>query len=205
MVKLLIISVLMKNMEDYNLRILVLLYHCNIYTIFAIFYGTWNYPNGSGRFRTQAGSTQKQTCYFNIENDDKLFKFFLRKCIKRSNLKKTDIHFQIEGVQCRSKNAETFDATAELKSLIKSSTSNIRNGRSQKSTNFSREEFNGNALKKISKMKISFCSMKFIKKKGNEKKKHWQDQNIVIRRLKQETFKQNLSYQRISKNDHLDI
>ena len=150
MVKLLIISVLMKNMEDYNLRILVLLYHCNIYTIFAIFYGSWNYPNGPGRFRTQAGSTQKQTCYYNIENDDKFFKFFLRKCIKQSNLKKTDIHFQIEGVQIRSKNTETFDATAELKSLIKSSASNIRNGRSQKSTNFSREKFNGNALKKIS-------------------------------------------------------
>ena len=47
--------------------------------------------------------------------------------------------------------------------------------------------------------------MKFIKKEGNEKEKHWQDQNIVIRRLKQETFKQNLSYQRISENDHLDI
>ena len=31
--------------------------------------------------------------------------------------------------------------------------------------------------------------MKFIKKEGNEKKKHWQDQNIVIGRLKQETFK----------------
>ena len=108
MVKLLIISVLMKNMEDYNLRILVLLYHCNIYTIFAIFYGSWNYPNSPGRFRTQAGSTQKQTCYYNIENDDKFFKFFLRKCIKQSNLKKTDIHFQIEGVQSRSKNTETF-------------------------------------------------------------------------------------------------
>ena len=47
--------------------------------------------------------------------------------------------------------------------------------------------------------------MKFIKKEGNEKEKHWQDQNIVIGRLKQETFKQNLSYQRISKNDHLNI
>ena len=65
-------------------------------------------------------------------------------------MKKTDIHFQIEGAQIRSKNTETFDATAELKSLIKSSASNIRNGRSQKSTNFSREKFNGNGVKKIS-------------------------------------------------------
>ena len=184
---------------------MVLLYQCIIYTIFAIFYGSWNYPNGPGRFRTQAGRTQKQTCYFNIENDDKLFKFFLRKCIKQSNLKETDIHFQIEGVQSRSKNTETFDATAELKSLIKNSASNIRNGRSQKSTKFSRQKFNGNGLIKMSKIKISFCSMKFIKKEGNENKKHWQDQNIVIGRLKQETFKKNLSYQRISKNDHLNI
>ena len=148
---------------------------------------------------------QKQTCYFNIENDDKLFNFFIRKCIKQSNLKETDIRFQIEGVQSRSKNIETFDATVELKSLIKNSSSNIRNGKSQKSTNFSRENFDGNGVKKISKIKISFCSMKFIKKEGNEKKKHWQYQNIVIGRLKQETFKKNLSYQRISKNDHLNI
>ena len=115
---------------------------------------------------------QKQTCYFNIENDDKLFNFFIRKCIKQSNLKETDIRFQIEGVQSRSKNIETFDATVELKSLIKNSSSNIRNGKSQKSTNFSRENFDGNGVKKISKIKISFCSMKFIKKEGNEKKKH---------------------------------
>ena len=148
---------------------------------------------------------QKQTCYFNIENDDKLFNFFIRKCIKQSNLKETDIRFQIEGVQSRSKNTETFDATVELKSLIKNSSSNIRNGKSQKSTNFSRENFDGNGVKKISKIKISFCSMKFIKKEGNEKKKHWQYQNIVIGRLKQEPFKKNLSYQRISKNDHLNI
>ena len=120
-------------------------------------------------------------------------------------MKETDICLQIEGVQSRSENTETFDATVELKSLIKNSASNIRNGRSQKSTKFSREKFNGNRVKKISKIKISFCSMKFIKKEGNEKEKHWQDQNIVIGRLKQETFKQNLSYQRISKNDHLNI
>ena len=120
-------------------------------------------------------------------------------------MKETEIRFQIEGVQSTSKNTETFDATVELKSLIKNSSSNIRNGKSQKSTNFSRENFDGNGVKKISKIKISFCSMKFIKKEGNEKEKHWQDQNIVIGRLKQETFKQNLSYQRISKNDHLNI
>ena len=65
-------------------------------------------------------------------------------------MKETDIRFQIEGVKSRSKNTETFDATVELKSLIKNSSSNIRNGKSQKSTNFSRENFDGNGVKKIS-------------------------------------------------------
>ena len=47
-------------------------------------------PNGPSRFRTQADNAEKQTCYFNIENND------IRKHIKSSNFKETEIHFQIE-------------------------------------------------------------------------------------------------------------
>ena len=36
-----------------------------------------------------------QNCYFNIDNNDKPFNNFLEKQIKNSDLKETDIHFQI--------------------------------------------------------------------------------------------------------------
>ena len=41
----------------------------------------------------------------------------MRKHIKSSNFKETEIHFQIEWVQSRSTNTETFDATVELKKI----------------------------------------------------------------------------------------
>lgn len=66
--------------------------------------------NGPGRFRTQTDNAENQTCYFNIEINDKHFNTFLSKRIKNSKLKETDIYFQIEPVQTRSEETETFDA-----------------------------------------------------------------------------------------------
>ena len=64
-------------------------------------------------------------------------------------MKETDIHFQIERVQSRSKRSKTFDATVELKSL-KNGAGVIRNERSQKNTASSREKFSGNGVKRKS-------------------------------------------------------
>lgn len=96
----------------------------------------------------------------------------MRKHIKSSNFKETEIHFQIEWVQSRSTNTETFDATVELKSLIKNYPSVIKNNRSQKSTGFSNEKFTGKGIKKISMTKFFFYAMKVIKKRRNKKKKN---------------------------------
>ena len=75
-----------------------------------------------------------QICYCNIDNNDKPFNNILRKQIINTDLKETDIHFQIERVQSRSINSETFDNTVELKSRIKNGAGVIKNDRRQKST-----------------------------------------------------------------------
>ena len=96
----------------------------------------------------------------------------MSKHIKNSNFKETEIHFQTEWAQSRSTNTETFDATVELKSLIKNDPSVIKNNRSQKSTGFSNENFTGKGIKKISMTKFFFYAMKVIKNRRNKRKKN---------------------------------
>ena len=63
----------------------------------------------------------KQTCYFKIENNDRLLKVFLSERIRSCKLLTGSIHFHIERVRTRTKNkGETFDASGELENLISS-------------------------------------------------------------------------------------
>ena len=62
----------------------------------------------------------EQTCYFKIENNDRLLKVFLSERIN-CKLLTGGIHFHIERVRTRTKNkGETFDASGELENLISS-------------------------------------------------------------------------------------
>ena len=99
--------------------------------------------NEPGRFRIQANNAEEWTCYFIIKNSDTTSDTlnsdtFLSKWIRNSNLKEADIHFQIERIQGKSKNSETFDATVELESLIKNGIWFIGKDRNQEGTNSGR-------------------------------------------------------------------
>ena len=51
--------------------------------------------NDLGTFCTEADHPEKQTCYNNIENNDRLFNVLLSKRIRTSELPAISIHFQI--------------------------------------------------------------------------------------------------------------
>ena len=75
--------------------------------------------NSPGKYRTKADNLKKQTCYFSVTNNDKLFKVFLSKRIKNSEAPNNKINFQIELVRSRIRNTdETFDASSELENII---------------------------------------------------------------------------------------
>ena len=55
----------------------------------------------------------EQSCYFNIEDNDKLFSSLLSKAIRNNTSSKDLIHFQIEHVLGENKIKEMYSATAE--------------------------------------------------------------------------------------------
>ena len=79
--------------------------------------------NGPGMFHIEADSLEEQSCYFDIENNNRLFNVFLTKRIRNSKRPTDAIRFQIKRVKGRTKNTnETFDATSELDNLISNDT-----------------------------------------------------------------------------------
>ena len=69
--------------------------------------------------RTVQSDSNEETCYFNIRNKDEHFNSFLNKGSMNSNLKENAIYFQIDRVQSRGKDSQSFDAIVQLKSLVK--------------------------------------------------------------------------------------
>ena len=67
--------------------------------------------NGPGRYRTQAGDSLKQVCYFNKLCDDELYNVFISNRIKTENFSNS-IYFKINRIQGKD---ETFDAEETLK------------------------------------------------------------------------------------------
>ena len=62
--------------------------------------------NSPGRYRTQADDVEKQVCYFNEPNGDRLYNIFISNKIKTENFS-NGIYFKINRVQDKDK---TFDA-----------------------------------------------------------------------------------------------
>ena len=80
-------------------------------------------PNGSGRFRTDAGNPLTQTCFFNKADQDSFFNVFVNKRIKKDSVDK--VLFEIERLKTVEDN-ETYSATSELENLQGNGLSNAR-------------------------------------------------------------------------------
>ena len=74
--------------------------------------------DGPGRFRTEAGKLDFQTCYFNLANDEKAYNEFVSKQINESELNNR-IQFEIIHYKSKTNREENFDVTEELRDLTK--------------------------------------------------------------------------------------
>ena len=68
-------------------------------------------PKGQGRFRTEADIPNEQTCYFNIENSNKLLNVFRSKITRNCEFSEDTVPFQIEPVKSKAKKKKKNEAS----------------------------------------------------------------------------------------------
>ena len=77
-----------------------------------------NNINGPGIFRTDADKPDFQVCYFDVLNEEQLYNEYISKQINNFE-DNENIQFKIIHLKSKINKEETFDATEELRTLIK--------------------------------------------------------------------------------------
>ena len=86
---------------------------------------SWNNINGPGIFRIDADKTDFQVCYFDVLNEEQLYNEYICKQINTFE-DNENIQFKIIPLKSKTNREETFDATEELRTLIKDGSSSDR-------------------------------------------------------------------------------
>ena len=81
--------------------------------------------DGPGRFQTEAGNLEFQTCYFNSANDKQVYNVFVSKR-KKSAEDSKNFHFKIIEFKSKTNKNVTFDAADKLSDLTKIDTATNR-------------------------------------------------------------------------------
>ena len=78
-----------------------------------------------GRFRTDAGKPDFQTCYYNTVDDEQVYKRYVSKCVNTSEANDR-IQFKIIHLKSKSNGEENHDVIVELRNLMKNDTAASR-------------------------------------------------------------------------------
>ena len=81
--------------------------------------------DGPGRFRTDAGKPDFQTCYYNTVDDEQVYKRYVSKCVNTSEANDR-IQFKIIHLKSKSNGEENHDVIVELRNLMKNDTAASR-------------------------------------------------------------------------------
>ena len=81
--------------------------------------------DGPGRFQTEAGNLEFQTCYFNSANDKQVYNVFVSKR-KKSAEDSKNFHFKMIKFKSKTNKNVTFDAADKLSDLTKIDTATNR-------------------------------------------------------------------------------
>ena len=89
---------------------------------------------GQGRFHTEAGNPNFQSCYFNSANDEQVYNEFINKRIKKE-VSDDIFYFKVSKLKSKTNKEKTFNASEELRQLSKN---DAKRSRGRTKTSFGR-------------------------------------------------------------------